>query len=155
MEILHEIVTVRTTHPFVIARGGASEWKTVTVRVRDADGAEGWGEAAPNRFYGENPESVVAALARFRPALADLDPWCLEEAEARMNAALRFNGAAKSGVSAALHDLAAKRLGVPLYRLWGLDPAKAPPSSFTIGLSDDDSVLRTRLAEAEQYPVLK
>ena len=68
--------------------GGTAEWRTVHVRVRDADGAEGWGEAAPNRFYGETPESVVAALARFRDALADLDPWHLEEAEARMNAVI-------------------------------------------------------------------
>ena len=96
MELLHEVVTVPTKHTFTISRGGASEWQTVTVRVRDADGAEGWGEAAPNRFYGENPESVVAALARFRPLLEDLDPWHLEEAEARMNAAIRWNAAAKS-----------------------------------------------------------
>ena len=150
-----EIVPVHTTHPFVISRGGSSAWRTVTVRVRDADGAEGWGEAAPSRFYGETPESVVAAVQRFQDAIGDLDAWSLEEAETRMHAALRFNGAAKTGVSAALHDLAAKRLGVPLYRLWGLDPAKAPPSSFTIGISDDDAVLRARIEEATQYPVLK
>ncbi|MGZ8492878.1 MAG: dipeptide epimerase [Gemmatirosa sp.] len=150
-----EIVPVHTTHPFVISRGGASEWRTVTVRVRDADGAEGWGEAAPSRFYGETPESVVAAVQRFQDVLADLDAWSLEEAEARMHAALRFNGAAKTGVSAALHDLAAKRLGVPLWKLWGLDPAKAPPSSFTIAIADDDAVLCARVDEAAQYPVLK
>jgi L-alanine-DL-glutamate epimerase-like enolase superfamily enzyme len=155
MELFHEIVSVRTKHTFTISRGGASEWKTVTVRVRDADGAEGWGEAAPNRFYGENPESVVAALARFRPLLEDLDPWHLEEADARMNAAIRWNAAAKSGVSAALHDLAAKRLGVPLYKLWGLDPAKAPQSSFTIAIAPDDATLRARVADAAGYPVLK
>ncbi|AHG90361.1 Mandelate racemase/muconate lactonizing protein [Gemmatirosa kalamazoonensis] len=155
MELFHEIVTVRTKHTFTISRGGASEWKTVAVRVRDADGAEGLGEAAPNRFYGENPESVVAALARFRPVLADLDPWHLEEAEARMNATIRFNAAAKSGVSAALHDLAAKRLGVPLYRMWGLDPARAPQSSFTIAIAPDDATLRARVEEASAYPVLK
>src|SRR5690349_6378384 len=81
-----EIVPVHTTHPFVISRGGASEWRTVTVRVRDADGAEGWGEAAPSRFYGETPESVVAAVQRFQDAIGDLDAWSLEEAEARMHA---------------------------------------------------------------------
>jgi L-Ala-D/L-Glu epimerase len=31
-----EIVTVNTTHPFVIARGGASEWRVVWVRLIDA-----------------------------------------------------------------------------------------------------------------------
>jgi L-Ala-D/L-Glu epimerase len=155
MDISTEVVTVHTKTPFVIARGGTAEWRVVYVRVRDADGAEGWGEAAPNRFYGETPESAVAAVERFRGALAGLDPWALEDAEARMNAALRFNGAAKSAVSAALHDLAAKRLGVPLWKLWGLDPARAPRSSFTIGIAEDDAALRHKVAEAEAYPVLK
>src|SRR5688572_4940101 len=155
MEISTEIVTVRTKQPFVIARGGSSEWRVVYVRVRDGDGAEGWGEAAPSRFYGETPESVVAAVERFRSALEGIDPWALEEAEARMNAALRFNGAAKSAVSSALHDLAARRLGVPLWKLWGLDPARAPQSSFTIGIAADDGELVRRVEEAAEYPILK
>jgi L-alanine-DL-glutamate epimerase-like enolase superfamily enzyme len=155
MDIRTDVVTVRTRHPFVIARGGSSEWRVVHVRVRDGDGAEGWGEAAPSRFYGETPESVVAAVGRFRGALEGLDPWMLEEAEARMNAALRFNGAAKSAVSAALHDLAARRLGVPLWKLWGLDPARAPRSSFTIAIPESDAELRQRVDEAAEYPILK
>ena len=155
-DVTHAVVPVRTAQPFVIARGGSSEWPTVTVRVRDRrEGAEGWGEAAPSRFYGETAESVVGALPRLAAALDGCDPWDLEGAEARMHAALRGNGSAKSAVSAALHDLAAKRLGVPLYRMWGLDPARAPLSSFTIGLAPDDEALAARVAEAAAYPVLK
>lgn len=147
---------VRTAHPFVIARGGATEWPTVTVRVHDTvDDLVGWGEAAPSRFYGETVESVAGALPRFDAALDGCDPWHLEEAERRMHQALRGNGSAKSAVSAALHDLAAKRLGVPLYRLWGLDPTRAPRSSFTIALAADDDALRARLTEAAAYPILK
>jgi L-alanine-DL-glutamate epimerase-like enolase superfamily enzyme len=71
-----------------------------------------------------------------------------------MNRVMRGNGSAKSAVSAALHDLAGKRLGVPLYRLWGLDPAGAPTSSFTIAIADD-AELRCKVREAEAYPILK
>ena len=39
MKIAHEIVTVRTKHPFIIARGGSSDHRTVFVRVTDDDGA--------------------------------------------------------------------------------------------------------------------
>ncbi len=156
LQITHAVVAVRTAQPFVIARGGSSEWPTVTVRVRDPrDGAEGWGEAAPSRFYGETAESVAGALPRLAAALDGCDPWDLEGAEARMHAALRGNGSAKSAVSAALHDLAAKRLGVPLHRLWGLDPAQAPRSSFTIALAPDDRALEARVHEAAEYPILK
>jgi L-Ala-D/L-Glu epimerase len=155
MRLRHEVVTVHTKRPFVIARGGSSEYRVVRVTVIDADGAEGWGEAAPNRFYGESVESVAAAVARFAPLLEAADPWALEDAEATMNAALGRNGSVKSAVSAALHDLAAKRLGVPLYRLWGLDPFKAPCSSFTIAIAASAAELDQRVKEAAAYPVLK
>ena len=155
MKLTHEVRTVHTRHPFVIARGGSSEWRVVTVTVTDDDGATGIGEAAPSRFYGETPESVVAALARFAPLLEGADAWSLEAIEAELHKTLRFNGAAKSAVSAALHDLAAKRLGVPLYRLWGLDPARAPQTSFTIGIAADKHAIEAKVREAAEYPILK
>ena len=155
MRIEHEIVSLRTKHPFIIARGGSSEWRVVWVRVIDEDGCEGWGEADPSRFYGETPETVVAALGRMKPILETADAWSLETLEAEMQAAIRFNGAARTAVSAALHDMAAKRLGVPLHRMLGLDRARAPQSSFTIGIPESEAELRSRIAEAAQYPVLK
>ena len=155
MRIEHQITSVHTRVPFVIARYGSSEFRTVRIRVVDADGAEGWGEAAPNRFYGESPESVVAALERFAPLLESADAWSLEAIEASLHGALRFNGSAKSGLSAALHDLAARRLGVPLYRLWGLDPSRAPRSSYTIAIAADDEALRERVQDAKPWPILK
>lgn len=155
MKLWHEIVTVQTTHPFVIARGGQSEYRTIWVKVTDGDGQEGWGEAAPSRFYGETPETVVAALGRIAPAIEKSSAWSLDAIEAEMNRAIGRNGSAKSAVSAALHDLAAKRLGVPLWKMWGLDPASAPASSFTIAIAPDDATLRARVEGAAQYPILK
>ena len=155
MKVQHDVSIVHTTHPFVIARGGASEHRLLRVRVIDDDGAEGWGEAAPNRFYGETIDTALGALARLAPIVERSDSWALEDIELEMNRALRFNGSVKSAISAALHDLAAKRLGVPLYKLWGLDPTKAPLSSFTIAIASSDDELRERIAQAEAYPVLK
>jgi L-alanine-DL-glutamate epimerase-like enolase superfamily enzyme len=155
MRLAHEILTVHTTHPFIIARGGSREHRVVWVRLTDGDGAEGWGEAAPSRFYGETVETVVAALDRFAPVLAGADAWSLEAVERELERTLRWNAAARCAVSAALHDLVGKRLGVPLWRLWGLDPASAPRSSFTIGIAPDDEALRARVREAAAYPILK
>jgi L-Ala-D/L-Glu epimerase len=155
MKLSWEILTVHTKHPFIIARGGSSDWRVVVVRVADKDGMEGVGEAAPSRFYGETADTVVAALERLRPVIEAADPWSLETLEEEMYRALRFNGSARSAVSMAFHDLAGKRLGVPLYRMWGLDPARAPLSSFTIAIARDEKELRSRIAEARDYPVLK
>jgi L-alanine-DL-glutamate epimerase-like enolase superfamily enzyme len=154
LRLTHEPLTLRTRHPFTIARGTSTEYRTVWVRIADEDGVEGWGEAAPSRFYGESAASVAAALEIFRPIVEQADPWAIESVESEMERLLRWNGSAKSAVSAALHDLAGKRLGVPVYRLWGLDPAAAPRTSFTIGIGDEAS-LRRKVAEAAPYPVLK
>ena len=135
--------------------GGASDHRLIRVRVIDDDGLEGWGEASPNRFYGETPETALGALARLAPVVEACNPWALEDVEAEMNAAIRFNGSMKSAISAALHDLAGKRLGIPLYKLWGLNPATTPVSSFTIAIAATEDELRRRVLEAAAYPVLK
>ena len=152
-----EVLTVHTTHPFVIARGGSSEWRVVWVRLIDEDGIEGWGEAAPSRFYGETADTVLAALERLRPIIEASDGWDIELTEAAMVSALRFNAAARCAVSAALHDLHGKRLGVPLWKLWGLTPSATPRSSFTIAIAADDDTLRSRVRDAVTagYPILK
>ncbi len=148
-----ELLTLQTRHPFIIARGGQSEYRTVMVKVTDADGQEGWGEAAATRFYGETLETVQAALQSYGPLLGD-DPFQLETIERRLELTLRRNAAARVAISAALHDLVGKRLGQPVWRLWGLDPALAPRSTFTIGI-DTPEMIRRKVGEAAEYPILK
>lgn len=148
-----EYLELRTQHPFIIARGGQSDYRTIWVRLKDADGHEGWGEAAPSRFYGETAESVLAALNVYVGGMPE-DPFDLEETERRWESMLRVNASARAALSSALHDLVGKRLGLPVYRLWGLDPSKAPRSTFTIGL-DTPERIRLKVGEAAEYPILK
>jgi L-Ala-D/L-Glu epimerase len=148
-----EILTLVTKHPFIIARGGSSQYRTVKVTLRDADGMEGWGEAAPSKFYGETADTIVAALGVYGQAMPE-SPFELEDAERVWETMMRGNPSARAALSAAMHDLAAKKLGVPLYRMWGLDPARAPRSTFTIGLDTPERV-RAKVAEAAEYPILK
>ena len=153
LQMQAEFLELRTKHPFIIARGGQSDYRTIWVRLRDGDGCEGWGEATPSRFYGETAETVLAALNTYATGLPS-DPFDLEEAERHWESMLRINASARAALSAALHDLVGKRLGLPLYRLWGLDPAKAPRSTFTIGL-DTAERIRLKVEEAAEYPILK
>jgi L-Ala-D/L-Glu epimerase len=148
-----DILELHTKHPFIIARGGQSNHRTVWVRLIDSDGVEGWGEAAPTKFYGETAESVLAALKVYGEILPE-DAFNLEAAERNWELKLRGNSAARSALSSALHDLVGKRLGVPVYRLWGLDPCTAPKSTFTIGL-DTPERIKAKVKEAEQFPILK
>jgi L-alanine-DL-glutamate epimerase-like enolase superfamily enzyme len=153
LKLVVEQVSITTRHPFAIARGSTNGYKRAWVRITDGDGQEGWGEADPSSFYGENLDTVLATFEKLAGQLPR-DPFDLEAAEARWEQVVPKNGAARAALSAALHDLVGKRLGQPLWRLWGLDPKKAPLSSFTIGL-DTTEKIRDKVREAQAYPILK
>ena len=153
LKLFVEQASISTRHPFVIARGSTNGYKRAWVRLVDGDGQEGWGEADPSSFYGESLETVLATFERLKSHLPQ-DPFDLEAAEARWEHVAPKNWAARAALSAALHDLVGKRLGQPLWRLWGLDAQKAPISSFTIGL-DTTEKIKSKLAEAADYPILK
>ena len=154
MKLTHEIVTLRTKHAFTIARGGGSEYRANLVTITDTDGAFGVGEGNPSRYYGENPDTTAVVLDQFQSILDKADAWSLDAIEVEMGKLWRGNGSAKSAVMSALYDLMGKRLGVPLYKMWGLDPSAAPLSSFTIGVAPE-AELRAKVQEASEYPVLK
>jgi L-alanine-DL-glutamate epimerase-like enolase superfamily enzyme len=154
MKLSHQTIELNPTHPFVIARGGYAHHRNVIVRLTDDDGLEGFGEAAPNRYYGESVSTVIAALGQFKPILERANPLSLESIESNLNRVLRGNASAKSAVSSALHDLVGKRLGLPVYRMWGLDASTTLQSSFTIAIAENDELER-RVAEARDYPILK
>jgi len=153
LKLFVEQATITTRHPFAIARGSTNGYKRAWVRLVDADGQEGGGEADPSSFYGETLDTVLAAFERLKSHLPE-DPFDLEAAEARWEKALPRNWAARAALSAALHDLVGKKMGQPLWRLWGLDAKQAPVSSFTIGL-DTNEKIAAKVEEAEQYPILK
>lgn len=154
MRVEHEILTLHTRDPFVIARGGYPEHVNVLVRVTADDGEFGLGEAAPNAYYGENARSAVEALERAAPLLTEHSGDDVEAMEDELRAALPGARSVTAALSIALYDLAAKRQSLPLHRMWGLDPADAPLSSFTIPIGDL-SVLEERVLRAAEYPILK
>jgi L-Ala-D/L-Glu epimerase len=155
MNLTWQILDLHTRHAFHIARAAAPPVRrNVLVRIQDRDGNEGLGEAAPSPYYGETADTVAAVLPRYAEALAKLDdPLALEATEAAVERVVGRNAAARAAISAALHDLAGKRLRVPVWKLWGLTPA-ARKSSFTIGI-DEPEIMRQRVEEARAYSSLK
>lgn len=154
MKLTYQTIDLTTRFPFVIARWGYAGHRNVIVTITDDDGAQGMGEAAPNKYYGETPDTVAAAFDQYAPVLERADLWSLEATERALEKALRMNCSARAAVSAALHDLVGKKLGLPVHKLWGLDPSTNPQSSYTIAIADNEG-LRQRVADAAQYPILK
>lgn len=150
MRVTARRLTLHLENPFTLSYGTSTARHNVLVRVEHA-GAVGLGEAAVVPYYGHTPERIIAALDGL--ILAG-DPLLLEDA---LDALPRdLPAPARAALDMALHDLWGKRLGQPLYRLWGLNPARAPRSSFTVAMAADESRYRAQLrAAAARYPLLK
>ena len=142
---------------FTISRGTRESVEVVVVRVADDEGNAGVGCATPSTRYGETADTVAAVLPDLLAAVERVgDPHALGRIEREMREVVRANSAARAGVSVALHDLAATRLGLPCYRLWGLDPARTPRTSFTVGIDDPGRTAERAAAAVERgHRVLK
>lgn len=152
MQLRHTDLDLTLTHPFQISRGTQTVARNVLATIEHA-GTVGLGEAAPSGYYGEARATVHAVLDVLAPELGD-DPFGIEAILGRLDRAIGLNRSAKAAIDLALHDLVGKRLGVPVYQLYGLDGARTPETSYTIGI-DTPEVMARKAAEAPQYHVLK
>lgn len=143
-----EVLKLHLRETFAIARGAEDVAETLVASL-SADGFEALGETAPIERYGESVELVARQLGALD--LTGADPWTIDTTLARLPGECR---AAMCALDVALHDLAALRLGVPLYRLLGLDPADAKTTSFTIGLGDMQTTTQ-KVRAARALPILK
>jgi L-alanine-DL-glutamate epimerase-like enolase superfamily enzyme len=154
MKVEWEELTIEPAHPFRISRAVQTKARRVWVRV-EHEGLEGWGEADPSEYYGESADTVAAALGRLTPFLEESsDPERLETLERELALRAPEAGSARAALSSALQDLVGKMYGAPSWRLWGLEPAEAPASSFTIGI-DESEVVEAKAREAADWPILK
>jgi L-Ala-D/L-Glu epimerase len=131
-------------HTFTIARSSESIARTALVRLHWGE-IDALGESSPNPRYRESVESVIAGLHAH--ALGD-DPYALDVLLAGLPPAQRC------GLDVALHDCIGKDVDRPLWRLLGVDPARTPLTSFTIGIATLDEML-AKVREVGTHPVLK
>jgi len=143
MKLHYEPITLDLKTTFRVAHGASDQRHNVLVHLDD-----GVGEAAAVPYYGETQQGIIAYLKSV-PDLGD-DPFDMDAVLAKRPAGSR---AARSGIDEALHDLWGKKLGQPLYRLFGLSPHKLPLTSFTIGMGEPD--VMAEQAKASGYPILK
>jgi L-alanine-DL-glutamate epimerase-like enolase superfamily enzyme len=139
VELEARVATVRMAETFVISRGASDEAEVVDVEIRHG-GVSGFGEAAPIERYSESAESAQAFALEAADLLYGMDPFAFEAIEARLRERPGEH-AAKAAIDAALHDLCGKLVGLPVWRLLGLQ-RQGPPTSWTIWLGEPDDMAR-------------
>ena len=140
-------------HVFTVSSYSRKTTPGVQVRI-DYQGITGYGEASMPPYLGQSVETVTAFLRKVDLTRFN-DPFCLEDILGYVDSLSPGDSAAKAAVDIALHDLVGKLLGAPWYRIWGLDPSKAPDTTFTIGI-DTPNVVREKTREcADRFNILK
>ena len=138
MKIALSRFSVTKRHALRISRGASAGSENLLVEI-EHDGIVGIGEMAPTSGGAvvETADSAEEEISRSRDVLSGCDPWEMQRIEDLLHYA---GGAARAALDIALHDWQGRRLGFPLWRLFGLDRASIPPTSLTVGINSPEVI---------------
>lgn len=142
--------------PFRISREAQTEVQNVIIKL-SADGVVGYGEASPNKFYGETAGRVVELIEGLRDYFVGLRVASVADIERVWNEVwprLQPSRAAQCAVDIALWDWLAKKNGVSVCELGLGRKARSIVTSFTIGISTPEELVR-KVAELRAVPSIK
>lgn len=144
---------LKLAHTFTVATYSRTTTPDVQVEI-EYEGVVGYGEASMPPYLGHTVESVCAFLSR-----VDLgrfpNPFMLEDIMEYLDSLSDGDAPAKAAIDIALHDLVGKLLGVPVHALFGYNPEKRKPTTFTIGIDSPDIVLEKTLESSDHFKILK
>ncbi len=140
-------------HTFTVASYSRTVTPDVQVEI-SWEGVTGYGEASMPPYLGQSVESVCRFLDKVDLSQFS-DPFRIEDILSYVDSLSPGDSAAKAAVDIALHDLVGKLIGEPWYRIWGLDPGKAPSTTFTIGIDTEEVVREKTLEAAGKFNILK
>ncbi len=140
-------------HPWTLSRN-TSLYKENVFVYYEKDGLVGYGEAAPNVRYDETWQTTFDLIQKAEPFVVAADPWKYVDLGYKILSMQKGQNAGKAALDIALMDWVGKALGVPLYKMWGLDPSKTPITTFSIGI-DTPEMIKKKVKEAAPYPILK
>jgi L-alanine-DL-glutamate epimerase-like enolase superfamily enzyme len=139
--------------PLAISRGTTATVEHLLVEVEHG-GLVGRGETGGfdtgHRCF--STEAIAAELEALTPRLEGLCPEPLQALEPLLEG---LSPPARCGIDLALHDWWGQRLGQPLHRLWGLDPAACVATSVTLGLGEVPAVLARLERWRQQLPATR
>lgn len=146
--------------PFQISSGTQTQRRILLVELRDASGAEGWGECAAAELPNYGPETIdtcwLALRAWVAPRMLNRDLAGPEEVQPLLDHNFRGHNMAKAAVEMAAWELAARKEGISLARkLRGTRDRIRVGISLGIQESPEALVARARAALERGYRKVK
>jgi len=136
MKLTIETFTVHKKFPLQISRGTTAQTTNIWLRIQE-DGVEGWGEASPFSLEAgikKDTEQLVEELHQIAPTLEAYHPLERQKIEEILQQ-VQLSSSVRAAIDMALHDWLGKKVGLPLWRLWGLDPSRIVPISVPVGIN--------------------
>ncbi len=146
-------IRLELKHTWTIARG-AADFKENVLVFYERDGLTGIGEAGHLTAAGQSAEQTLQGVERLTPLYERADPFAFADLPEQARQVAGATAPARAALELALLDWVGKRLALPLHRLFGLNPRRGEPTSFSIGL-DKPEVMQQKVREAAAYPILK
>ena len=143
-QLATEIVRLKLRHTWTTTMSSSEFRDTLYVRFT-REGITGHGEGAPIVRYRENAVGARQAVESVRGLVVGADPWQFEKLDAEVFRRVQGQYAGKAALDIAVMDWIGQKLGIPLYRYFGLDPHDAPITTFSIGI-DTPEITRQKVA---------
>jgi len=140
-------------HPFTISRETITAQQTVIVELEHG-GKHGYGEATANSYYGVTVAGLTSIVESARGEIESWDGGEPRQFWQQLAPMLGDQPFAQCAVDQAAYDLWGKLQGQPVYHLWGLDTRDCPPSNYTIGIDDIDTMV-AKMNEFADWPIYK
>ena len=154
---------LRIKERFTIAHTSRDSQEALVVELQDGNSVSGLGETTANPYYHVDLPGMQQQLDDLREIIEQYrisNTQVAEGAEGSpehfwqlMHPHLTNSPFTLCALDMATHDLYGKKVGQPLYKLWGLNPAKAPVSNYTIGIDTIETMARK--LDAVRWPIYK
>lgn len=132
--------------PFTIATGTMRSAQNLFIRIHTSEGISGVGECSAFPMIAGETQATCFEMAKdFAGLWKDKSALAIHDRMQELDLFTAGNYTAKSAFDLALHDIAAKAAGQPLYRFLG-GKQKAIESDLTIGIDTPEKMAEQALA---------
>ncbi|MEO0868131.1 MAG: dipeptide epimerase, partial [Cyanobacteria bacterium J06642_11] len=155
MEITYASVTLHKKVPLTISRGTRSQSTNLFIQVTD-DNITGYGEATPFSIgdQTQTTETITDSLDHIIEGISLYHPLERQIIEESLDQIAPCS-AARAAIDVALWDWLGKKVGLPLWQLWGLDRQRIGPTAVTVGISTPEGACDRLRRWYADYPDLR
>jgi L-Ala-D/L-Glu epimerase len=148
---------IKLKKPFIISLGSITHAKNIFLTITTEAGLTGFGECSPSlTINGESADTSFVMAAVLARALIGQNPLDIGHCSLLMDSVVFGNTSIKSAFDIAIHDIAARNAGLPLYKFLGGRSSSAIYTDYTVSLDDPSKMVADAIEiKKNGFPFIK